>query len=152
MVLVILGVFVIMFAIGVIISTYTYRNDLGEILAGIGGFVGGLALAATISLAVSVSFSGTVDEKISMYTEQNAKIESQIEAAVEKYMTHESETFSSVSPESAITLVALYPELKSDTLISSQIDIYIKNNAKIVELQETKINASVARWWLYFGK
>lgn len=152
MVLVILGVFVIMFVVGAIIDTLTYGNDLGEILEVVGGIFGAIALAAAIMLGISVSFSGTVDEKINMYTEQNAKIESQIEAAVEKYMDYESETFASVSPDSAIALVACYPELKSDTLISSQIDIYLKNNAKIVELQETKINASVARWWLYFGK
>lgn len=152
MILVMLGVFVVMCVVGAILFTYTYSDDVGEILGGVGGVLSFLTLMVTIALAISVSFSGTVDEKINMYEEQNAKIETQIEAAVEKYMAYESETFTAVSPESAITMVALYPELKSDALISSQIDVYIKNNAKIIELQETKINASVARWWLYFGK
>ena len=152
MILVILGVCILLFVAGLICSSYNCDADIAFGMSVIGGFCGCIALVATILLAISVSFSGTIDEKINMYTEQNTKIETQIEAAVEKYMDYESETFTAVSPESAITMVALYPELKSDALISSQIDVYVKNNAKIVELQETKINASVARWWLYFGK
>ena len=152
MVLAILGVCFVMCVIGIICYGDMVWNELGEMLMGIGGFLGAIALVVAIFLGISVSFSGTIDDKIAMYTEENAKIESRIEAAVEKYMNYESETFASVSPESAITMVSLYPELKSDALISGQIDIYVKNNAKIVELKEAKINKSVARWWLYFGK
>lgn len=152
MILVILGVCFVMCVIGIICYGDMVWNELGEMLMGIGGFLGAIALVVTIFLGISVSFSGTIDDKIAMYTEENAKIESQIEAAVEKYMNYESETFASISPESAITMVSLYPELKSDALISNQIDIYVKNNAKIIELKEAKINKSVARWWLHFGK
>lgn len=152
MVLVILAICVVLFAIGVAAYGSIYRNDTGEMLMFIGGFFGAIALAAAIMLGISVSFSGTIDDKIAMYEEENAKIENQIEAAVEKYMEYESETFAAASSESAITLVSLYPELKTDTLISSQIDIYVKNNKTIVELKEKKINSGVTRWWLYFGK
>lgn len=152
MILVILGVCVVLFVAGLICSSFDCDADLSIGLGVVGGIGAVITLIITVFLAISVSFSGTIDEKIAMYTEENEKIETQIEAAVEKYMDYESETFSSVSPESAITLVALYPELKSDALISSQIDVYVKNNQKIVYLQESKINASVSRWWLYFGK
>ena len=70
---------------------------------------------------------------------------------VERYMEYESGVFTEVSSDSAITLVALYPELKSDVLVESQIELYVENNKKITELMETKINGSVTRWWLYFG-
>lgn len=152
MILVILGICVVLFVVGCLGTKCCYDDEVWVGIEVVGGLGALIAIIAIIGLAISVSFSGTVDDKIHMYTEQNTKIETQIEAAVEKYMNYESETFSSVSPESAITMVSLYPELKSDTLISSQIDIYVKNNAKIVELQESKINAGVARWWLYFGK
>ena len=57
-----------------------------------------------------------------------------------------------VKPENYITLVSLYPELKADALVSKQIEIYISNNEKIKELKEFKINGSIYRWWLYFGR
>ena len=90
--------------------------------------------------------------RISMYEEQNAKIEKQVSVAVDKYMSHETETFKNAKSESAITLVTLYPELKSDALISKLIDTYTSNNDKIVKLKNEKIVAHRARWWIYFGK
>lgn len=92
------------------------------------------------------------DARISMYEEQNAKIEKQVSVAVDKYMSHETETFKNAKAESAITLVTLYPELKSDALISKLIDTYTSNNEKIVKLKNEKIVAHRARWWIYFGK
>jgi len=92
------------------------------------------------------------DARISMYEEQNAKIEKQVSVAVDKYMSHETETFKNAKSESAMTLVSLYPELKSDTLISKLIDTYTSNNEKIVKLKNEKIVAHRARWWIYFGK
>ena len=92
------------------------------------------------------------DARISMYEEQNAKIEKQVSVAVDKYMSHETETFKNAKTESAITLVTLYPELKSDALISKLIDTYTSNNEKIVKLKNEKIVAHRARWWIYFGR
>ena len=93
-----------------------------------------------------------VDDRIAMYEEQNAEIESQVETAVKLYMSHEDEVFDSASPESYITLVSLYPELKSDALIQKQIELYTDNNEKICELKEEKITAQRSKFWLYFGK
>lgn len=93
-----------------------------------------------------------IDQKIALYEEENAKIEQQIAATVKQYQEYESGIFTDVAPESSITLVALYPELKSDTLVQSQIEVYVENNNTIKELKSTAINASVYRWWLYFGK
>ena len=92
-----------------------------------------------------------IDDKIAMYEEENAKIETQIANVVEQYQKYETEIFTEVAPESSVTLVSLYPELKSDTLVQSQIDIYVQNNEKIKELREKKINEKIYRWWLYFG-
>ena len=152
MIWVIFGVCIILLAIGFACYGDIMNGELGETLIGIGGFFVAITLVVAVILTVRVSFSKTIDDKIAMYEEENAKIESQIEAAVAKYMEYESETFAVTSSESEITLVSLYPELKSDTLIASQIDIYTKNNKKIVELKEKKIDSGVTRWWLYFGK
>ena len=54
--------------------------------------------------------------------------------------------------ESSITLVTFFPELKSDTIVQQQLEIYVANNAKIKSLKEKKINLIKIRWILYFGK
>lgn len=87
-----------------------------------------------------------------MYEEENTKIEQQIADVVTQYQEYEEGIFTEVAPESAMTLVALYPELKSDTLVQSQIEVYVDNNKQIKELKSMSINASIFRWWLYFGK
>ena len=56
-----------------------------------------------------------------------------------------------VTPDTAVTLVALYPELKSDTLVQSQIEVYTENNNMIKFLRDQQIKCNVSRWWLYFG-
>jgi hypothetical protein len=70
---------------------------------------------------------------------------------VKDYQEYESGVFADAGSESAITLVSLYPELKADQLVSSQLDIYVQNNEMIKSLKLEKINADVVRWWLYFG-
>ena len=56
-----------------------------------------------------------------------------------------------VSPESAVTMVSLYPELKSDSLVQAQIEVYVENNKTIKYLKDKQIKGDVYRWWLYFG-
>ena len=110
-----------------------------------------LTVSVAAFLTTQVKSLNVIDDKIAMYESQNAKIEEQIAGVVERYMEYESGVFTEVSSDSAITLVALYPELKSDALVESQIELYTENNRKITELMEKKINGSVTRWWLYFG-
>ena len=104
-----------------------------------------------IFLGIAVSNGRTIDEKILMYQEENTKIEKQIDTLVSNYMNHESNTYEKFKSESSITLVSMYPELKSDKLVEEQISVYEENNKKIRELKEDKINLKVKRWWLYFG-
>lgn len=110
-----------------------------------------MIVVAMIICTYSVVNGRVIDEKIEMYTEENAAIEESIDALVTEYMSYESKTFSDLKGDSAIALVSLYPELKSDELIKAQIEIYQNNNATIRSLKADKINISNAKWWLYFG-
>lgn len=109
------------------------------------------SVIAIVWLCVNVSELSVIDEKIEMYEEENTTIEKQIAETVTQYQNYEKEIFTEVAPESAVTLVSLYPELKSDTLVQKQLEIYVENNSKIKELKEQKISGDVWRWWLYFG-
>lgn len=104
-----------------------------------------------IVLGVLVSNGRIIDEKITMYKEENTKIEKQLDTLVSNYMNYESNTYEKLKSESSVTLVSMYPELKSDKLVEEQISVYEENNKKIRELKEDKINLKVKKWWLYFG-
>lgn len=104
-----------------------------------------------IFLGVSVSNGRIMDEKITMYQEENTKIEKQLDTLISNYMNYESNTYEKFKLESSITLVSMYPELKSDKLVEEQISVYEENNKKIRELKEDKVNLKVKKWWLYFG-
>lgn len=113
-----------------------------------------LAVCCLIGIIVfgyQVSKGSVIQAKIDMYTEENQKIESDIAVLVEKYMSYEGDVMKDVSSESAITLVNLYPDLKSSELVAQEIQVHTDNNAKIKSLKEDKINLSVKKWWLYFG-
>lgn len=126
-------------------------DGIGLLMAA-GGFLGlCISVISMIILCVNVSKLRVIDERIEMYQEENAAIESEIDILVKEYMEYESEVFKDTTTESSITLVSLYPELKADELVSSQLNVYLANNQMIKELKEERINGSVTRWWLYFG-
>lgn len=126
-----------------------------DFIAGLPAFVGvvGLiiVLIAIVWTCIDVSHLSVIDDKIAMYEEENAKIEEQIATIVEQYQKYETDIFTELAPESAITLVSLYPELKSDELVTKQIEVYLANNKTIKSLKEQQISGNVLRWWLYFG-
>lgn len=130
-------------------SIFDGACELCSVFTGIGTLI---SFVAFIVLCILVSKGKTIEQCIEMYQEQNQKIEKSISDLVEKYMDYESTTFSELSPDSTITLVSLYPELKSDTLVAQQCNLYMENNQKITELREEQINLSIYKWWLYFGK
>lgn len=108
-------------------------------------------LFATLGFTASVVKSKYTVEMITMYEQQNNQIEEQIDTVVKQYQEYESDTYAMTSSESSITLVSLYPDLKSDELVKKQIKVYQDNNKKITELKEKQINAKASKWWLYFG-
>ena len=111
-----------------------------------------MCLVIAISLGIKVSKLSVINEQIEMYQKENTKIEQQVANVVSQYQEYETKTFTAVTPEDSMTLVSLFPELKSDKLVQKQIDVYVENNKKIKSLKEKRINGKVVKWWLYFGK
>lgn len=154
MILVLMGIAAVIIILGVgclIISDYDALETIGIGGCVIGGFAEIVFMIAWLVLLISNSELMVIDEKIAMYEEENAKIENQIAATVQQYQEYEKEIFTEVSPDSAITLISVYPELKSDKLVQSQIEMYVRNNENIKALKEQKIGGAVVRWWLCFG-
>lgn len=91
-----------------------------------------------------------IDKKISMYQIENKNIEEQVTEVVNEYKDYEQETIKNVGQMSSILVKV--PELKSNELVSKQIQVYMDNNNKIKKLKEEKIDIKISEWWLYFGK
>lgn len=131
-----------------ILTILTDAEDL-VVLPLFGGFA---CLVVAIVLCISVKNGSVIDKKIAMYKKENTKIENQMDILVSQYMKFETDTYGELENESSITLVSLYPDLKSDELVKKQIEVYESNNKEIREMKEKKINLKVLKWWLYFGK
>lgn len=154
MILVILAIGILLVVLGIILYDKLEggADEVGSVFQIVGAVAIVISTLVSIVLLISVLKSVNIEKKIAIYVEENTKIEQQIADVVKQYQEYETGIFTEVVPESSITLVSLYPELKSDTLVQSQIEVYVDNNKIIKELKSTALNASVYRWWLYFGK
>ena len=150
MLLLLIGLGIVAIVTGAVLADKFSENWFSLTLIGIILFI--TAIIVLMFLIGPCARSTTIDERIAMYQEENAIIEQQIADIVTQYQEYETGIFTEVSPDSAVTLITLYPDLKSDTLVSSQIDIYVANNEKIKELKIEQINGHLYRWWVYFGK
>lgn len=128
-------------------------HDFFTFMAWIFGFVILGLIIAICWISTTVATESTIDSKIEMYQEENANIEEDIDRIVREYLKHEQDTYADLkTEESSITLITLFPELKSDALVQQQLEIYVDNNAKIKSLKEEKIDIAKKKWVLYFGK
>ena len=145
-------IFVALFILGSIFID-DYNNEGLKVIVQICTVLGAaVTLICIVCTTYNYSKTRVIDTKIEMYIEENTNIENQIDTIVSNYMGYEKETFIELKDNDAVTLVSLYPELQSDELVKAQIATYQANNAKLKELKELKIDATVHKWWLYFGK
>lgn len=105
---------------------------------GIGICVVGLTLAVTLTVVAIVLVcccfdTEKIEEKIEMYGGENAKIEEQMTIIVQKYMEHEQEVFGEITEKNVMSYITLYPELRSDSLVAKQMEIYYANYEKITK-------------------
>ena len=144
--------FILLFVIAVALIVLAVLNkDLADGFGILGGLIGFIAL---IGIFVNIGFlvyGRTLDDKIAMYEQENAAIEQSVDVLVKDYYRHESDTYSSLTPENAVLFASAYPELQSNELATKQLEIYVENNNKIKGLKEDQINLSKNRFWLYFG-
>lgn len=117
-----------------------------------GGLVATAALAFIYIIAIFGVFEYQgVDKKIEVYKTQNQQLERKIDTVVKNYMDHEKDTYKEFKAGDGMTLIATYPELRSNELVKKQVETYEKNNRKITKLEEDEIDYNVIKWWLYFG-
>lgn len=144
------------------IESYT---DFNEILEFIGSITIILSIISEIIIvlciigcAFGISKVKASDELIKVYEMENNNIQKQVSEIVENYKTYEKDTYTeslekiNIKDTDILVLAQLYPDLKSNDLVKTQIKIYNENNKKIKQIKEEKINNEICKWWLYFGK
>ena len=160
MVSLVLFIFLVIFCVSLFIFIKTLYetgyldeeiNKLCLVLSIIFGILSVIFLCWEFILINTVATSSIIDERIAMYQSENAAIEENIDTIVKNYMEFESNTFDELKDTDSISLISLFPELKSDTLIQKQIEIYIANNNEIKSLKEEQIYLTKSKWYLYFG-
>lgn len=140
---------------GAIAGFVTYSNTQEDGWYGCGVICTLASSVLLVTVCVMLGFICTesrIDNKITMYEEENTRIETSVVVAVEKYLEHEQSIFDDISGQSLQTLLVVYPEIKADQLITKQIEVFIDNNTKIKELKEEKISLGVLRFLVYFGR
>lgn len=112
-----------------------------------------ICIIAIIALTCGVVRERTINSKIEMYQEENLIIENKVKETVKAYMNFEEKTYKELVKDADLTtLVIKYPELNSNELVKTEINLYVENNNKIKQLKEEKIDLTIKKWWLYFGK
>lgn len=150
-VLFILGLIMIGISIKLYRSYVGFAEDFGAVLGVISGVLLSIVMIAIVVSFVVVHSGMSADAKIMMYQEENKQIEKDIDIIVDNYLQHEEQVFNNVNVENPTLCLQMYPNLKSDKMIINQMKIYTSNNKQIKKLKNTKYNAEVAKWWLYFG-
>ena len=154
-VLLIISILITISGFVILINSFDLE-ELGGLIS-IFGLIASIVVIIWITVDVSqIVGLKTVDQRITMYEEENRKIEQDVATIVKDYMNYEQNTYKMATEEidssSLLVLTELYPELKANELVKKQIEIYTENNNKIKELKEEKINNQTCKWWLYFGK
>ena len=131
--------------------TYSW-SCLIAIISVIDGVIAFVLLIVVIFSIFGAAEGITIKREIEMCEEENERIEQQLESTISSYMQYEATTFKELKDTNAVSMVSLYPELKSDKLVQSQIDLYISNNQSIKDLKKKELGVSKCKFYLYFGK
>lgn len=139
----------VLFIIG-FLSYLTYDKDVG---VGFYMFSTLLLIATLITISCYNDTKSTCDKKIAVLEERNQLVLKQIESIVNRYLLYESETLEKVKINSEnIIALSMYPELKGNEFLKSQIDIVVKNQDEITKLKLSKAELNTYKLWIFMGE
>ena len=99
------------------------------------------------------STKSTADSQIKVYEEQNDIIITQIEPLVKEYLKYEKETYSALKADpNTLIAMSMYPELKGNEFVQSQVKIIIENQKKITDLKLDRAKLNAYKLWIFMGE
>lgn len=151
MLYILMGIFVLIFVIGIITLC---SGDDGVSLIEIGGAGSIIFLIAwMITIGCYNSTKSTADKQIVVLEERNELVIKQIEPLVDKYLDYEGSTYKDLKLEAnVIVSMANYPQLKGDEFVQSQIKIILDNQKEITNLKLSKAKLNAYKMWIFVGE
>ena len=121
--------------------------------------VGAILLSISVTVCIIfvssiVKYNRVYTKQLSIYVEENAKIEKVIDDTIASYKEYEGNTYKDFKLDDSTDItvkVNTYPELKSNELVIKQLEIYQKNTETIKQLKADIAEVSLFKWLLYFG-
>lgn len=139
-----------------IIALFTaneYREPVSEQPTFIAGtFIGMLSIIALLSCWGTYSYrTETIGSQLEVLETQNKIILSQIEPVIQKALDFESNTYKElkVSPENIITISQIYPDLKDNSFIQTQLSVILTNQQQITQLKLNKATLNAFHFWIW---
>lgn len=143
----IFGVFILLGALAIDERHDRYDNCRWLISWGLYTFCAAIVLLGLSESVIGIAMEKNIgQEKITYLQQTNEEFESRIPAIVEKMIAQEKAVFGDVTPENVPNFIVMnFPELKSNELISRELDIYVSNRDEIKNLELSLIKSN----WSY---
>lgn len=97
-----------------------------------------------------------IDTKIELAQDRCDKITGELTESVNWYLSYEHDTYTELKPDEVMSILGgpkeIYPQLKADKMIKDALDTYKNLQNDVYNLKMQKVNESIYKWWLYFGK
>lgn len=127
---------------------------------GYGFIMGGIVLLIISILAFIITIchynniASTASYKLEVLEEQNKEILTQVEPVVKEALKYESTTYSNlkIDADRLIAVGQMYPDLKNNTFIQTQLNVIISNQQEIKQLKLQKASLNAYRLWILTKK
>lgn len=125
------------------------------------GFIAGGAVILTVAVIAFLitlcnynNIASTASYKLEVLEEQNEEILIQVEPVVKEALKYESTTYSNlkIDADRLIAVGQMYPDLKNNTFIQTQLNVIISNQQEIKQLKLQKASLNAYRLWILTKK
>lgn len=140
-----------------IIAIFTMSDYRGDSFSEQPTFILGIFIGVSSLIAILCCWgvysyrTETINSQLEVLESQNAIILSQIEPVVQKALDFESNTYKElkVNPENIITISQIYPDLKDNSFIQTQLNVIINNQRQITQLKLNKATLNAFHFWIW---
>jgi hypothetical protein len=140
-----------------IIAIFTASDYRGDCFSDqstfiLGTFIGVPSLIAILCCWGVYSYrTETINSQLEVLESQNEIVLSQIEPVIQKALDFESNTYKElkVNPENIITISQIYPDLKDNSFIQTQLNVILTNQQQITQLKLNKATLNAFHFWIW---
>ena len=149
-----------MLTIGLIASIIViwigHQNDrLDDVEASLLTYIGIFFITIILLLYLAgitcISQGSMVQSRLDRYEHDYSILEQNLKIEIEYYIEEEYGTTTSVEDKDILLVAVMYPNIKENYIIKTQMDEYIYLTKEIKELRNQIDDIKIWRWWVYFG-